>query len=373
MNILIATGIYKPEIGGPATYVPRVARGFVDRGHTVSVVTYADCATHPDDVEQPFSVHRVKRAKNKVLNYVRYFLAIKKQAKAADVIYAFDHMSAGIPAAVLSRLVGTPLFVRIGGDFIWERYLQQTNSAIPMRTFYERGLEKKDPIRLWFIRRVFGQATGLIFTTKFQMEIFKDPYTIDTKKVMYIHNPLPEVVAPKGEKTRNKTLLFAGRMIPKNNIRRLVEAFVSASRNVEGFRLLLIGDGPERKAIEQFVAQHKDANIELTERVPREELWEQMREAYGVVFPSVTDISPNTMLDCIVTQTRFVSSKEIGYDWVKPHVPLFDPEKTDDIAHILTSFMKDDAGQFPSVLAEKKSYTFSEAAKDTLDLFQTYA
>lgn len=40
MKIVLATGIYPPDIGGPATYAYHLAKEFTDRQHQVTVVTY---------------------------------------------------------------------------------------------------------------------------------------------------------------------------------------------------------------------------------------------------------------------------------------------------------------------------------------------
>jgi len=36
MRILITTGIFPPDIGGPATYVPLVAKALTERGHQMT-------------------------------------------------------------------------------------------------------------------------------------------------------------------------------------------------------------------------------------------------------------------------------------------------------------------------------------------------
>ena len=41
MKVVLATGIYPPQIGGPATYVRGLARELTEAGHRVTVVTYA--------------------------------------------------------------------------------------------------------------------------------------------------------------------------------------------------------------------------------------------------------------------------------------------------------------------------------------------
>src|SRR6185295_12378889 len=42
MRILVLSGIWPPDVGGPATHAPDLARFLVGRGHEVRVVTMAD-------------------------------------------------------------------------------------------------------------------------------------------------------------------------------------------------------------------------------------------------------------------------------------------------------------------------------------------
>ncbi len=42
MKFLLATGIYPPEIGGPATVIAQAAKNLRDAGHDVVVVTYGN-------------------------------------------------------------------------------------------------------------------------------------------------------------------------------------------------------------------------------------------------------------------------------------------------------------------------------------------
>ncbi len=42
MNVLIITGIFPPDIGGPASYVPDIAAALAQRGHKITVITLSD-------------------------------------------------------------------------------------------------------------------------------------------------------------------------------------------------------------------------------------------------------------------------------------------------------------------------------------------
>ena len=47
MKILLATGIYPPESGGPATYTMGLASALRSRGHEVMIVTYGETSLTP--------------------------------------------------------------------------------------------------------------------------------------------------------------------------------------------------------------------------------------------------------------------------------------------------------------------------------------
>src|SRR5882724_12989439 len=60
MKILIVTGIFPPDPGGPASYVPRIAKALGQRGHSVEVVCLSDRMDH-DDSGYTFRVRRIRR------------------------------------------------------------------------------------------------------------------------------------------------------------------------------------------------------------------------------------------------------------------------------------------------------------------------
>lgn len=121
MNILIATGIYPPESGGPATYTHDIARAFVERGHKVTVVTYGEQKTQNGS---SFQVERVSRRGGIFLRYARYALALYRLGKSVDVIFAQGAVSEGVPAAFVSKILGKKLVMRIPGDYAWEMGMQ---------------------------------------------------------------------------------------------------------------------------------------------------------------------------------------------------------------------------------------------------------
>ena len=111
MKILIATGIFIPEVGGPATYANKIAKELLALGHQVQIITYSDKSEYEVDKKLPYSVFRIKRS-NKLINYWNYFKTLKKVAKDTDVVYSFDHFSAGIPSALYSMIFKKDFYIK---------------------------------------------------------------------------------------------------------------------------------------------------------------------------------------------------------------------------------------------------------------------
>ncbi len=78
MNVLIVTGIFPPDHGGPASYVPRMASALAERGHNiVAVITLSDSLQH-NDVSFGFRIVRLLRGEFKIVRLMRTLFAIRR-------------------------------------------------------------------------------------------------------------------------------------------------------------------------------------------------------------------------------------------------------------------------------------------------------
>lgn len=366
MKILIATGIFTPEVGGPATYIPNIAEEFLKLGHQPIVLTYSDNDQYPSDQTLPYQVMRIKRT-SKWSNYWRYYKNLKIWAKNYDIIYAFDHFSAGLPAALVAKVTGKPLYIRVGGDFIWERYLERTNDLIIMRKFYENGLHlRAEKLRFKLCQFVFRQAKNIIFTTDFQKDIFARYYDLNPQKLSLVSNPI-NIIEAADRKNISREIVFAGRFVNKNNIISLIEAFRQIKNNT--YQLVLIGEGPLKN---KLLDMTKDVpNIRIEPSLTRQDLRARITKAYLVVFPSLTDISPNAMLECLAGGVPFVSSQEIGFDWLAAKVKFFNPTDSQSLVAVLEELADPEKynNYSKELSAIHYAYSYSQAAADTMRIF----
>jgi glycosyltransferase involved in cell wall biosynthesis len=105
-------------------------------------------------------------------------------------------------------------------------------------------------------------------------------------------------VAPRTEK-RQKVILFVGRLVPYKLPQVLVRAFAERS-TLRGHRLVIVGDGPERGPIEEFVrSRGLEGEVELCGWKTQAEVGRLMRAADIFAFPSIRELGAGVVVEAM--------------------------------------------------------------------------
>src|SRR3989338_5734283 len=165
-KILITTGIFPPDIGGPASYAMTLGRN-ATKEQQITVVTYSSRFSYPSDKELPFKVVRVWRKWPKGLRHLIYFFRVFNEAKRNDVILSLNAVSAGVPALRAAKMRKKKFYVKIVGDYAWEMAVNRKNSSLLINDF-------QDSVKKGFIktlsklqRKVCIKADGVIVPSEY--------------------------------------------------------------------------------------------------------------------------------------------------------------------------------------------------------------
>jgi glycosyltransferase involved in cell wall biosynthesis len=347
MRILITTGIFKPEPGGPATYAAELARRLQSSGHKVAVLTYSQKREYSKDKQFTFPLIRVVRVKNKLLNYVRYFFAVRREIKKYDFVYSLDWFSVGMPVMLAAKFSKKKYILRVGGGYIWEKYLAEGNSPVTLREFYEKRMYKKYLLMYLIIKRVFRNAAHIIFNSDIQRDLYLEPYGITREKTSVIYNPMPEgrfdglvqsFNFDKRYADKDKEIVFWGRFIKMKNVESLVRAFAKMSD--PSFRLLLIGEGPTEGDLRKLAAELDVAHrVEFFSPMSHSDLFRRIVNCYLFVLPSWTDISPNQINEAMSLKIPFLVTKENYLPINNQKFLKIDPKSVEDITEKINQLL----------------------------------
>lgn len=329
-TITIATPLFPPDIGGPAQYAEMFSRIWSSEGHDVSVVSFGSVRRFPTGIR-----------------HLLYVCKLIPSLLKADVVYALDTFSVALPVVILGHIFNKKIIIRVGGDFLWEMYVNRTKEHVCLSEFYneERQFTFKESTIFDLTNFVFQYANRVVFSTEWQKNICVQAYALNEDKVSVVENALP------ARSQRN--------IVPKNRI------ILSPSRNV----FLKNKHGLE-KAFAIVKERFFDPVLD-THTSTHEELLKRISEAYMVVLPSFSEVSPNMVLDAVSLGVPVVATEDCG---IKEHlsdvVVWVNPKDPQSIASGIELLM--DAKTYSEYMARisKFSYTRSEedVAHDFLNL-----
>ncbi len=268
MRILIATGIYPPDIGGPAQYSEALRRALVSHGHEVVVVSYGEAGDDKDA-----EIYRVSRAAPVVLRYLFYFLKVLQAGAHADIIYAQDPVSSGLPAHCAAKILRKPFVLKVVGDYAWE----QAQGKYGVRDFLDYFQTKKYGWKIELLKniekRVAKSSIRVIVPSKYLEKIVRG-WDVLPLNIKIIYNA---VLVGKHSKPnladRPKTILSAGRLVPWKGYEELIFAMREVKETISNAQLVIVGDGPERAKLETVVLElGLEGTVHLPGRMPHEEL-----------------------------------------------------------------------------------------------------
>ncbi len=338
MKILIATGIYPPEIGGPAQYAYNLEKTFKKEGHTVWV-------KHFTQVERilPTGFRHAYYALKSMYAYVR-----------ADHTLVLDTFSVAWPIYMLSRIFGKSYIIRTGGDFLWESYVERTKKKVLFSEFYKTEVEyfnKKEQFIYKTTKKILARAKTIVFSTTWQRDIFIQAYGLDISRTTIIENYFDiEKRTVDVESGSTGGVASSGKV------------FITGSRD-----LVWKNKDTLLPLLTRLQKEFPEKNILVdNNRYEHADYIHAIKHAYAVVLVSLGDISPNMILDSIRCGKPFLLTQENGISDRIQGLGLFaDPLDIEDVYSKLTSLL--DPTVYQQLQTNIRNFTYTHTWDEMAD------
>jgi glycosyltransferase involved in cell wall biosynthesis len=269
MKILLATPLYPPEIGGPATYAKLLEEELSKRGIEIQII--------------PFS--RV-RALPPLARHIVYFFVLFFASRKSTIIFAQDVFSVGFPALCVAKVLGKPFVVRVPGDYAWEQGRQRFGVVDGINVFQN----KKYSWQVEFFRsiqKIVVRNANLVIAPSHYFANLVSGWMRGARAVP-IYNGIDierieELKKNFNLPTSTFQLISAGRMVPWKEF----DALIRIIATHKSWHLTLIGDGPDKERLIELAN-----SLEVVERVQflpaisQTELWSTLKEADVYVLNS---------------------------------------------------------------------------------------
>jgi len=147
MRTLLVSGIYRPEIGGPATYVPKLAEKIIEVGQKVEVITLRN--SNSEKVDEEWPVHYVLRDQNLMIRYIKTVLVIIKKGFNTDSIFSNGLFQ---ETAIALLFIKVKSVAKVSGDPVWERAVNSGRTTLSRIDFNQSPLGIASKFQRIFLR-----------------------------------------------------------------------------------------------------------------------------------------------------------------------------------------------------------------------------
>jgi glycosyltransferase involved in cell wall biosynthesis len=308
VNVLVVSGIWPPDVGGPASHAPDVAGYLLGRGHGVEVVTTAAAAPEP----RPYPVRWVSRSLPKGVIHVRTALLVAERARRADVVYTtgmFGRSSSGATAA------RRPYVVKLTADPAFERSRRRGLVGGTVDDF-QRGGGGLTGRALRLARDLELRGAAHILCPSGWLRELVLSWAIPAERVSVLPNPAPALpeLPPREELRRElglngASLAFAGRLTAQKSLGVALEALA----RTDGVELVIAGEGDEREPLERRARE-----IGVSDRVrfigpqSRERVVRLFRAADAAILSSSWENFPHTVVEALAAGTPVLATATGG-------------------------------------------------------------
>ncbi len=231
VRLLIATPLYPPDPGGPATYAHIVAQNLPQQGISVEVVSFGDVRHLP-----------------KIVRHIAYFRQLLRASKLCDTILALDPVSVGLPALLVATLTKKRFMVKIVGDYAWEQGRQRFGVKEGLDEFVHLRNVSFPVSLLRKVQTYVAKSASRIIVPSLYLKRIVSVWGIPETNISVVYNAIP-----KGEKgicpeeltgLKDPLVLCVSRLVPWKHVDGVIDAVGGVTAQGLSLTLAVVGSGP---------------------------------------------------------------------------------------------------------------------------------
>jgi len=303
LKILVTTGIFPPDVGGPARFVPEVCKK-LSINHDITVITYSNKPF--EELRYDFKVLRLYRNSIKLIRFLKTIMTIYKVGKEVDVIFV---NGLWLEVYITNIILKKKIYRKIVGDPVWEKFNNKNSNFIDFDKF-QNAKKNFYYTFLTLLRNNSFKSSDLIIVPSDHLKLFvkKAGYN---GEIIQINNGTK--ITEYNEEITDNNFLIVSRLVKHKNIDLVINTFKKIDDNLSlNFKLDIVGDGPEYKNLENLINK-----LNLTEKIfligkkNEDEVEKYYKEAKFFIQASSYEGSPHSILEAI-NYNNFVIATNFG-------------------------------------------------------------
>jgi glycosyltransferase involved in cell wall biosynthesis len=371
MNILITVGIFPPDIGGPASFVPKISNFLVENGHNVKIICLSEVGNN--HIEDNLDVIRIRRSNSLPIRWLKTIYQIVKNGRNSDLIFV---NGLGVESAIAALMLKKKLIRKIVGDPVWERAYNQKKTSESFDEFQNNKhsflIEVQKLLRNWSVN-----SAEVVITPSDHLKNFVSELGFNNE-ILKINNgvDITDIKRTNVHKA-DINLLIISRLVIQKNINIVIEAMeLLDNKNV---KLSIIGEGGEFNKLEGVIHELNLQNrVQLLGKIDNNKISQFLLTADIFIQASDYEGLPHSVLEAInyeipILSTEVGGCKDLLNDGERGFIIPIPPDKkiiAENIIYIINN--QDEATKRADAAKEfiSKEYSFLVQANQYMKIFQ---
>ena len=371
MNILITVGIFPPDIGGPASFVPKISNFLIENGHNVKIICLSEVGNN--HIEDNLDVIRIRRSNSLPIRWLKTIYQIVKNGRNSDLIFV---NGLGVESTIAALILKKKLIRKIVGDPVWERAYNQKKTIESFDEFQNNKhsflIEVQKLLRNWSIN-----SAEIVITPSDHLKNFVSELGF-SNEILKINNgvDITDIKRTNVDKA-DINLLIISRLVIQKNINIVIEAMeLLDNKNV---KLSIIGEGGEFSTLEGVIHELNLQNrVQLLGKIDNNKISQFLLAADIFIQASDYEGLPHSVLEAINNEVPILSTevggcKDLLNDGERGFIIPIPPDKkiiAENITYIIDN--KDEATKRADAAKVfiSKEYSFLVQANKYMKIFQ---
>jgi len=371
MNILITVGIFPPDIGGPASFVPKISNFLIENGHNVKIICLSEVSNN--HIEDNLDVIRIRRSNSLPIRWLKTIYQIVKNGRNSDLIFV---NGLGVESAIAALMLKKKLIRKIVGDPVWERAYNQKKTIESFDEFQNNKhsflIEVQKLLRNWSVN-----SAEVVITPSDHLKNFVSELGFNNE-ILKINNgvDITDIKRTNVHKA-DINLLIISRLVIQKNINIVIEAMeLLDNKNV---KLSIIGEGGEFNKLKGVIHELNLQNrVQLLGKIDNNKISQFLLTADIFIQASDYEGLPHSVLEAInyeipILSTEVGGCKDLLNDGERGFIIPIPPDKkiiAENIIYIINN--QDEATKRADAAKEfiSKEYSFLVQANQYMKIFQ---
>ena len=371
MNILITVGIFPPDIGGPASFVPKISDFLIENGHNVKIICLSEVRNI--NTEDNFDVIRIKRSNNLPIRWINTIYQIVKNGIRSDLIFV---NGLGVESAIANLILQKQLIRKIVGDPVWERAYNKKRITESFDDFQNNKhsflIEVQKLLRNWSIN-----SAEIVITPSDNLKSFVSGIGY-SQKILKINNGVNITdINRANESKADINLIIISRLVVQKNINIVIEAMKLLDN--KNLKLSIIGEGGEFSKLESAIHDLNLQNqVQLLGKVDNNKISQFLLTADIFIQASDYEGLPHSVLEAINYEVPILSTetggcKDLLNDGERGFIIPMPPDKkviAENISFIIENKAEATKRAVKAKAFINKKHNFLEQANQYMKIFE---